>query len=243
MKSSKKTICISMIFIIAIVSVAAGCSSKNTATVAADGTQVSTGQQSGSSRSGRGGSRSSESSLGTSTENAQGSTAGGASSSGQTQILGKVTSIIGNEVVLSIGTQASEKTSSALTLTGENKTLLIPVGLSLSGGTSGTGSGSFGAAGASGGMPAGTGETGGMPNGTGTTSTRTSGSRATGTTGTTGVTGQSTTAKATTGTAAGTSTIKRTSDFSSITAGMVLRITQQTIDGTESVVRVAIVSK
>lgn len=50
----------------------------------------------------------------------QNSTSGGASSS-QTQILGKVTSIIGNEVELAVGTQSDSQSSSKLTLTGETK--------------------------------------------------------------------------------------------------------------------------
>ncbi|WP_312694140.1 hypothetical protein, partial [Caproiciproducens sp.] len=50
-------------------------------------------------------------------------------------------------------------------------------------------------------------------------------------------------AKTTAGTAAAGSSLKRTSGFSSITQGMILRITQKEINGTLTVVKVAVVSK
>jgi len=154
------------------------------------------------------------------------------------QILGKVTSIVGNEVTLALGTQSDSSDSSSLTLTGETKTLLIPVGLTLSEGndrmTQNPGGGITSGSAGNGAMP-----TGGMPAG--------GGEGLPGNTGTTGInrTGGTSTKKAngTTGTTATAVTTQRSSDFSSITKGMILRITQREINGTETVVRVSVVSK
>ena len=252
MKILSRVICICMVFAMAATSLT-GCSSKNSSSEAAtDGTQSSAGRQGGGNWQGGGnrknGTESSvtSQSAGDSTQNGgvpqQGGTLGGTSSS-QDQILGTVTSIIGNEVELAVGTQSSDQSSSKLTATGETKTLLIPVGLSLSSSFSGTGiAGAFPAGGntavsGSNAMPGG--------NAAGGTGTAAAGTSRTGT-GTTTRSAGNTTAKSagTTAQTSGTATTtKRTSDFSTITKGMVLRITQRTINGTLTVVRVAIVSK
>ena len=170
-----------------------------------------------------------------------GETSNGGGASGQTQILGKVTSIIGNEVVLAIGTQASKTSTSELALTGESKTLLIPVGLTLSGvgmgssaasGFSGAAGAGAAGAGAAGGGAAGGGAAGGT---TGASTNRTSTTRASTTTRTGASTQSSSSSKSS-------STVTK-SGFSSITTGMVLRIAQKTINGTLAIVKVTVVSK
>ena len=197
-------------------------------------------------------------------------------SSSQTQIVGKVTSVVGNQVTLAIGTLSgsaekngsawsgpsgsggrkrdsssgsnresssssapssadpsssssasskAEGTSSGLiTLTGETQTVLIPVGLSLTmggarNGASGGGTGNS-QSGKQGSAPAGG---GGFPGRTGGTSGSRSGSAQ----------------------GAGNSmTTQRTRDFSSITKGMILRITEKTLsDGTLGIVKVAVLSE
>ena len=230
MKIINRTVCAVLIVMMIMVPFA-GCSSKSNSS---QGTGTS-GQQSGDTSQRKSGNyskrdTSSGESNGTSSE-----ISGGSGSSSQTQILGKVTSIIGNEVVLAIGTQSSNTSSSELTLTGESKTLLIPVGLTLSSGASrisgasGTESGAGAAAG--GGTP----PTGNAPTGaatTGTSGTRTSGTART-----------STTSRYGTSSKSSSSTITTKTGFSSITAGEILRITQRTIDGTLTVVKVSVVSK
>ncbi|OCN00015.1 hypothetical protein A7X67_11685 [Clostridium sp. W14A] len=197
-------------------------------------------------------------------------------SSSQTQIVGKVTSVVGNQVTLAIGTLSgsgeksgsarsgssgsgerkrsgssassresssssapssaepsssssasskAEGTSSGLiTLTGETQTVLIPVGLSLTmGGTkSGASSGGTGnsQSEAKGGAPTGGGELPGRSDST--------------------PGGKSGPAQG-----AGTAmTTQRTRDFSSITKGMILQITEKTLsDGTQGIVKVAVLSE
>ena len=94
--------------------------------------------------------------------NATASKAGRSSRTGGTVTVGKVQSVVGNQVVLAVGTlggqsgrsggsqsappsgNASVSASSGsggITLTGETKTVLIPVGLSLSSGSTGRASG------------------------------------------------------------------------------------------------------
>jgi hypothetical protein len=249
-----KIICICIVFIMAVTSLTACSSKKSSYEAATDGTQSSVGQQSRGNWQGRGNRKNgaqsgvTSQSAGDSTQNGgvpqQGGTSGGMSSS-QTQILGTVTSIIGNEVELAVGTQSNDQSSSKLTATGETKTLLIPVGLSLSSSFGSTGTaGTF----AAGGNTAVSGNA--MPGGNaaGGTGTAATGTSRTGTgTGTTARSAGNATARSTTGTATKTSgtatTTKRTSDFSTITKGMVLRITQKTINGNLTIVRVAIVSK
>lgn len=178
----------------------------------------------------------------------------GNGSSSRTIIVGEVTAVVGNQVTLAVGslgrsgsstgsdssTAASSSTSSSsslITLTGETKTFLIPVGLTLSNGfsagsrTSSQRSGSSGSdsGGSGGGIPqGGSGQTGsGFGGGTASrsgTATRTSGSGDT--SGATGLTQQ------------------RSSDFSSITTGMVLQIAEETLDdGTEGIVSVSVLSR
>ncbi|WP_411677346.1 hypothetical protein [Caproicibacter sp.] len=198
-------------------------------------------------------------------------------SSSQTQIVGKVMSVVGNQVTLAIGTlsgsgeksgsarsgssgsgerkrsgssgsnqesssssvpssaepsssssassQMEGTSSSLITLTGETQTVLIPVGLSLTmGGTrsgaSGGGTGNSQSE-AQGGAPT----TGGgkFPGGSGGTPGSKSGSAQ----------------------GAGTAmTTQRTRDFSSITKGMILQITEKTLgDGTQGIVKVAVLSE
>lgn len=233
MKHIRSAFGIILIFALLLVPLAACSSGKSSSGAQARGWNGST--QGWGTRSGRQnkGSGSGES----------GWSAGGGGASGQTQILGKVTSIVGNEVTLAVGTQSgsdSSATSSGLTLTGESKTLLIPVGLTLS--TSG-GAGRTGAWGASGSAASGGGNPGGgappeggMPGSGNTGNTRNAGAVRTGSTSgsrTSGISGRS---------GAGTSTT-RSSDFSSITKGMVLRVTQRDVNGTAMVVRVSVVSK
>lgn len=211
------------------------------------------------------------------------------------KIVGKVTSVIGNQVTLAVGTlnrnseasggmgtssgtdqsnrwgslrsqssgTASESTDSSetassgstssssgtgssssdlITLTGETKTVLIPVGLTLSQG--GTRSGSAGANGSAGGssggsgggqMPAGGGQMpsggGQMPGGSGQT------------TGGSTKSGKSNSTSTSTGTGTTTST-KKSSDFSSIKKGMILQISERTLsDGTQNVIQVRVLSE
>lgn len=192
---------------------------------------------------------------------ADGAQAGKTSASGasRTQIVGKVTSVVGNQVVLAVGTlnqtaknasaaqsglsasassQAAESGSGSggLTLTGETKTVLIPVGLTLTTGRSGgrgsagTSSGSGTASGAArGNAPAG--GTGGFSGGAGG--------------GSGGSAGRGPAASGGSGSAAArTQTAQRTRDFSSITKGMVLRIEEGTLaDGTAGIVRVTVLSE
>lgn len=137
---------------------------------------------------------------------------------------------------------SSDSSSSIIALTGETQTILIPVGLTLSNGRSsgfstrsgssgsksgsgsGSGSGSTqrSGSGGSGSFSGGSGGSGGSFGGSGGTTSRTSGS--TGTTGTT--------------------TTQRSSDFSSITTGMILQIVEETLsDGTQGIVSVSELSK
>lgn len=157
-------------------------------------------------------------------------------SSSQNQIIGKVTSIVGNEVELELGTMSGESSSSSgeFVSSGETKTLLIPVGLSLSG----SGTGGTAQAGETAGAGTGNAQQGGAPGGTaaGQTGTGTSANRS-------GSAKSGSTTKTTAGTAAAGTATKRTSGFSSITAGMVLRISQKEVNGTLTVVKVAVVSK
>lgn len=242
MKFLSRMVCAVLIGIITIAGTA-GCSSQNTSSA-----QQQFGNRQGSPMqggySGQGWKRGGENST-NAASNSQG--AGQAQPSGiqtgdsssQTQILGKVKSIVGNEVELAIGTQSSA--SSALTLTGETKTLLIPVGLTLTG--SGIGFATGGSAATGGNITAG----GAMAGSTASAAGKTGNTTAAGTARTrigagtagTGNAALVSTAKSSLTTAAA----ARTNDFSSITKGMVLRITQKMIDGTLTVFRVAIVSK
>lgn len=219
----KRTICSIMVLLIALASLTACSSGKST-------------QSDGKTESGRSG----ESRMGT--RGVKDSGAQNASASGsQTQVIGKVTSIVGNEVELDVGTMSGDTGSASkeFVSSGETKTLLIPVGLSL------TGAGTTAGAGAAG-TGAETGAAGGgAPTGGGTAAGGTTAGRSgTGTT-----TGKSTSAKSasaaktTAGTASAGSSLKRTSGFSSITQGMILRISQKEINGTLTVVKVAVVSK
>ncbi len=159
---------------------------------------------------------------------------GDSSSQPQNQIIGKVTSIVGNEVELELGTMSGVSGSGEFVSSGETKTLLIPVGLSLSGSAAGVraqagGTGGAGEAGI---------QQGGAPSGTaaGRTGTGTSANRS-------GSAKFGSTSKTTAGTAEAGTVTKRTSGFSSITAGMVLRISQKEVNGALTVVKVAVVSK
>lgn len=189
------------------------------------------------------------------------------SDSSQTEIVGKVTSVIGNQVVLALGTlnggsekngdtarssggaadrstQADASSSSGaqpessgsssassdeITLTGKTATLLIPVGLTISDNNSRRASKS-GASGGNGGAQGGSGAPGGsagMPGGGSGGSGSASGSK---------------------GTASGSTmtmgSLQRSKDFSSITKGMILKIAEsKQSDGTESVLRVTVVSE
>lgn len=214
----KRTICAVMVLLIALASLTACSSGKSTRS---DGKTES--GQSGENRMG--------------TRGVKDSGAQNASASGsQTQVIGKVTSIVGNEVELDVGTMSGDTGSASkeFVSSGETKTLLIPVGLSLTGAGTTTGAGA-----------AGTGAETGAAGGGGTAAGGTTAGRS----GTGTSTGKSTSAKSasaaktTAGTAAAGSTLKRTSGFSSITQGMILRISQKEINGTLTVVKVAVVSK
>ncbi len=186
---------------------------------------------------------------------------------GQTVTVGKVTSIIGNQIVLAVGklsgsrnatsssqnssqtpgTTSSSGNSSAssdgIELTGETKTFLIPVGLSLSAGGFSNGGGTLprgnvsapagqGFAAASGG-----GNRGGQFNRTGTSRQATgafSGNR--------GTASGAGTAGPQVSLASGSS--RRSEDFSSIKTGMILQITERTLsDGTKGITQVRILSR
>jgi len=219
----KRTICAVMVLLIALASLTA-CSSGKSAR--SDGKT-----ESGQSWRNRQGER------GVKDSGAQNASASGS----QTQIIGKVTSIVGNEVELDVGTMSSDTGSASkeFASSGETKTLLIPVGLSLTGAGTTTGAGAAGTGAETGAAG------GGVPTGGGTAARGTTAGRS----GTGTSTGKSTsaksasTAKTTAGTAAAGSTLKRTSGFSSITQGMILRISQKEINGTLTVVKVAVVSK
>ena len=207
---------------------------------------------------------------------------GGQGSSTRTHVYGRVKSVVGNQVELEVGTMGSgssggdaqqsassaqssgtssgsaEGSSASFSPTGETKTVLIPVGLTLSA----SGAGGFGAnrasegtasAGtasrASGGFSAGgsrqrSGSAGGFTAGAGGfsaggTQTRTGDFPA-------GAAG-STSSSARTGTGTGTlttGTVQRSRDFSSIKAGMVLLIVENKADdGTDQILLVRVVSE
>lgn len=174
-----------------------------------------------------------------------------------TKIVGKVTAVTGNQVTLAVGAlnytagrqkggesassavSSSSSSSSLITLTGETKTVLIPVGLTLSQGMGGGqrpegGAVSWmpkgGPGGSASGAPAGqtpNGRQGGAVSGGRTRMT--SGSRS----------GKIGTSSRTSGTTSNT----KSSDFSSVTVGMVLQITEATLsDGSTGVVRVSVIS-
>ncbi|MBE6829119.1 MAG: hypothetical protein E7519_02790 [Ruminococcaceae bacterium] len=217
----RRTLCVLMVLLVAV-SALTGCSSGKTSQSA--GEQTTSGlsrenRQEGTRR-------------GTKDSGAQGDS----SSQSQNQIIGKVTSIVGNEVELELGTMsgASGSSSGEFVSSGETKTLLIPVGLSLSG----SGTGGTAQAGGTAGAGTGNAQQGGTPGGTaaGQTGTGTSANRS-------GSAKSGSTTKTTAGTATAGTTTKRTSGFSSITAGMVLRISQKEVNGTLTVVKVAVVSK
>ncbi|MDF1495374.1 hypothetical protein [Caproiciproducens sp. CPB-2] len=215
----RRAVCVLMVLLVAAAALA-GCSSGKTSQNAGEKTE------SGLNRENR--------QEGTRTGTKDSGAKGDSSSQSQNQIIGKVTSIVGNEVELELGTMSGESGSGEFVSSGETKTLLIPVGLSLSGsGTGGTaqagGTAGVGEAGA---------QQGGAPGGTaaGQTGTGTSANRS-------GSAKSGSTTKTTAGTAAAGTATKRTSGFSSITAGMVLRISQKEVNGTLTVVKVAVVSK
>ncbi|MGX8709558.1 hypothetical protein ACRQU7_14005 [Caproiciproducens sp. R1] len=217
----RRTLCVLMVLLVAV-SALTGCSSGKTSQSAGERTT------SGLSRE----NRQEETRRGTKDSGAQGDS----SSQSQNQIIGKVTSIVGNEVELELGTMsgASGSSSGEFVSSGETKTLLIPVGLSLSG----SGTGSTAQAGGTAGAGTGNTQQGGTPGGTaaGQTGTGTSANRS-------GSAKSGSTTKTTAGTATAGTTTKRTSGFSSISAGMVLRISQKEVNGTLTVVKVAVVSK
>ena len=186
MRMIKRTVCTILVAMVILVT-SAGCSSNKNAMT---GSSSSSGQK-----------KSSETST---------------SSSDETAILGKVTSIVGNEVVLAIGTQPANTTvsSSELTMTGETAVLLIPVGLKLSN----------------------SGETTSAPN-TKSGSDVSVGSTSKGTS----TTEKSPSAK--TSSAGKTSTSSVASGFSSISTGNILHVTQKTLNGVLTVVKVSVVSK
>lgn len=202
-----------------------------------------------------------------------------------TQIVGKVTSVVGNQVTLAIGTlsggessasgsegrrrsgktssggnssdaqatssaassvlssAASEKSgtsssSGLIALTGETETLLIPVGLTLTEGRSGS-SRSFGTGSSQGGSQGNARGSAVQRSAQGKTQGSVSGGGFSGGSGGTqgGSNGKS-------GGSAATLTAQRTRDFSSITKGMILQITEKTLsDGTQGIVKVAVLSE
>lgn len=220
---------------------------------------------------------------------------GQANASSQTRIVGKVTSVIGNQVVLAVGTLKNEggfggrsessgssgraekskassqnetassgaqasgssgSSSGSITLTGETKTLLIPVGLTItsggttarrSGGSTGSQTGSQAGSGSEGRSFGGTGETSGGSAG-GSFSGFGGGSGGTSRSGGTGNSGSRNGGSAG-GTSAGTAgstlaTLQRSQDFSSIKKGMVLQIVEETLsDGTQGITQVRIISQ
>ena len=191
--------------------------------------------------------------------NATASKAGRSSRTGGTVTVGKVQSVVGNQVVLAVGTlggqsgrsggsqsappsgNASVSASSGsggITLTGETKTVLIPVGLSLSSGSTGRASGAPGgsAASASGGRGFGA-QRGGSGG---------SGSRAGGTEGGGPAAGASRGGAGSAGASvsAASGSARRAEDFSSIKAGMVLQIVEETLsDGTTGITEVRVLSR
>lgn len=240
-----------MILVLVLIPLA-GCSNSNSFS---QGTQAG---QNGENPGGFSGKRHRSSSEG---GNGSPMTAGGTNGQGasggssQNQLYGKVTSIVGNEVTLAIGTMATGQEtsggnstaqgSSGFTPTGETKTLLIPVGLTLSGSAVRTaggfgGTGTQGQSGAAESTPAQNGLFGGNTGGN-TNTTAAGGS--TGMTRSTRTSAAGTRIAGTTGTAGTAGSARRSGDFSSITKGMVLRITQRDVNGTMTVVRVSVVSK
>jgi hypothetical protein len=187
-----------------------------------------------------------------------GTVAGSGGRASGTQIVGKVTSVVGNQVTLALGTlngagsfagrRQSGKTSSGesravsaapssgtlsgtvsaasaesggssssglITLSGKSETVLIPVGLTLTSGTSRGGAGGSGSGAREG--AASSGSAGG------------------------GVAGRS---GRTQNASAAAATVQKARDFSSITKGMILQITERTLsDGTQGIVRVAVLSE
>ncbi|WP_444658249.1 hypothetical protein ACRQV7_11470 [Caproiciproducens sp. R2] len=215
----RRTVCVLMVLLVAAAALT-GCSSGKTSQNAGEKTESGLNRENLQE--------------GTRTGTKDSGAKGDSSSQSQNQIIGKVTSIVGNEVELELGTMSGESGSGEFVSSGETKTLLIPVGLSLSGsGTGGTaqagGTAGVGEAGA---------QQGGAPGGTaaGQTGTGTSANRS-------GSAKSGSATKTTAGTAAAGTATKRTSGFSSITAGMVLRISQKEVNGTLTVVKVAVVSK
>ncbi|MGX8702445.1 hypothetical protein [Caproiciproducens sp.] len=225
----RRTVCVLIVLLVAV-SALSGCSSGKTSQSEGERTT------SGLSRENR--------QEGTRTGTKGSGAKGDSSSQSQNQIIGKVTSIVGNEVELELGTMSGESGSGEFVSSGETKTLLIPVGLSLSGsGTGGTTQAGGTAGEAEAGAQQGAASAGGAAagrTGTGTSASRTG-------TGTfasrSGSAKSGSTTKTTAGTAAAGTTTKRTSGFSSITAGMILRISQKEVNGTLTVVKVAVVSK
>lgn len=191
----------------------------------------------------------------------QGASSRGSGSS-QTRIVGKVTSIIGNQVTLAVGTWNSDSSdvgsrgtysassdvssrsassasggSSGFTPSGETQSVLIPVGLTLSSGNSGKktsqSSGNSGG-GTSGGAAGGSFSGGGGQSGSAGGQTRTGGSNG----------GSRSSSAGTTGTTGTLGNLQRSKDFSSITKGMILRIVQAKLsDGTQGVTQVQILSE
>lgn len=145
---------------------------------------------------------------------------------------------------------SSSASSSLITLTGETQTVLIPVGLKLSSGFSGGAGAGFAqrrtSSGSASGMPEGgfgggeapqsrSGQTGGSASRSGMTG-RSFGSG--------GASGRSFGGAASGSAGAGAAAQQRSSDFSSITTGMILQITEETLsDGTQSIVSVSVLSK
>lgn len=200
-------------------------------------------------------------------------------SSSQTELVGKVTSVVGNQVVLALGTLNSESeksgdtaqfskrsrqadsssssgtqpassgsgsasSSGEMTLTGETATLLIPVGLTISDNNSRRASGS-GASSRNGGTQAEGAQAGGAQGGAGGFSgggSNGGGSNAGGFSGRGGSVSGS--RGAASGSAVTMGSFQRSKDFSSITKGMILRVAERKqSDGTQSVVRVTVVSE
>lgn len=190
----------------------------------------------------------------------QGASSRGSGSS-QTRIVGKVTSIIGNQVTLAVGTWNSDSSdgesrgtysassdvssrsassasggSSGFTPSGETQSVLIPVGLTLSSGNSGkkTSQSSGNSGGGTSDGAAGGSFSGGGQSGSAGGQTRTGGSNG----------GSRSSSAGTTGTTGTLGNLQRSKDFSSITKGMILRIVQAKLsDGTQGVTQVQILSE
>lgn len=186
-----------------------------------------------------------------------------------TEIAGKVTAVVGNEVTLAVGTlnrgqggktggaasAASGASSSSgssgglIALTGETKTVQIPVGLSLSEGSAG-GRGFRGQAPSGGEAPAES-AAGGMPGGApgeGQTASggrfSQNGQRQGGFGSRPGNRGAVSSVASDSSGAGLAAAAKKKSDFSSITPGMVLQIEEATLsDGTTAIVRVSVLSE